>query len=198
MNIRLIAPLLLLIALTSQSQAADILATPAAAEREALVQTLNRGASITSENQQYQILPGVLAAEGRPQEPPQQTLTRHGGGKLIETKGSFVVFTAAPQSGVSVKSINGATSYPTVLNARTGGIGILPGTLSVKLKNMNDATAVAADHGLDVVRVFVHLQTAFYRVKPGQDVVAAAASLNADARVQSAEVEVIEHIESPN
>jgi hypothetical protein len=107
------------------------------------------------------------------------------------------VFTAAPQSAPTVKSVNGATSYPTALNQRTGGIGILPGTLNVKLNYIDNASAVAATHGLDVVRVFAHLQTVFYRVRHGQDVVAAAASLAADARVQSAEVEVIEYIAVP-
>lgn len=194
MNLRLIALLIAFIALPTRVQAADRPATAAVAERAALLQTLNRGATVNSNNQQYQILPGVRAVESLSQEQPQQTLTRMGGSKLIETKGSFVVFTVAQKSTTSVRSVNGTTSYPTALNSRTGRIGILPGTLSVKLKNMDNAATVSADHGLEVVRVFVHLQTAFYRVKPGQDVVAAAASLTADPRVASAEVEVIEHI----
>ena len=69
----------------------------------------------------------------------------------------------------------------------------MPGTLNVKLKNMGQAAAIAADHGLEVVRVFAHLKTAFFRVKTGRDVVAATATLTTDARVVSAEAEVIEH-----
>jgi len=197
MNLRVIAFLMAFVALPSLARPVDSAANAPLAERATLLKTLNRGSSITSNNQQYQILPGVRAAESLAREQPQQTLTRVGGGKLIETKGSFVVFTAAQQSVASVTSINGATSYPTVLNTRTNGIGILPGTLSVKLKNMTSAAAVATDHGLEVVRIFAHLQTAFYRVKSGQDVVAAAAALTADPRVASAEVEVIEHIAVP-
>ena len=194
MNIRLITLLIAFVALPTLAQAAEKSATADVSERATLLKTLNRGATVTSNNQQYQILPDVRAAESLSQEQPQQTLTRHGGSKLIETKGAFVVFTAAPQSIASVKSVNGATSYPTVINPRTRRIGILPGTLSVKLKNMDSAAAVATDHGLEVVRIFAHLQAAFYRVKPGQDVVAAAVSLTADPRVVSAEVEVIEHM----
>lgn len=190
--------LIALIALPTLVQAADQSATAAVTERAIILQTAGRGQALTSNNQQYQVLPGARAVKSLAQEAPQQTLARAGGGKLIETKGSFVVFTAASQGAASVTSTNGATSYPTVLNTRTNGIGILPGTLSVKLKNVDSAAAVAADHGLDVVRVFSHLQTAFYRVKPGQDVVAAAASLSTDTRVTSAEVEVIEHVAVPN
>jgi len=197
MNIRKIVLLMALVMLPILTQAADkAAATAAATERATLLQTAGGGLSITSNSQQYQILSGVRAAEVQTNEQPQQALTRMGGGKLIETKGSFIVFTAQ-QAPTSVTSVNG-TSYPAAYNPRTGGIAIVPGSLNVKLKNMANAAAVAKDHGLDVVRVFAHLQTAFYKVKPGQDVVAVAAALAADARVASAEVEVIEHINLPN
>lgn len=203
MNIRVFALLMAFIALPLLAQAGEKHlagkkgASTAVAERAALLQTLGRGSTVTSNNQEYQILPEVRAVESRPNEQSQQTLTRMGGGKLIETKGTFVLFAAPKQSQASVTSVNG-TSYPTAYNPRTGGIGIVPGTLNVKLKDSANAAAIAADHGLVVVRVFAHLQTAFYRVKPGQDVVAVAASLTADARVESAEVEVIEHMNVPN
>lgn len=202
MNIRNIALLVALISLPTLAQTAgkfpsDKKISTEVTERAALLQTLNRGSSVISNSQEYQILPGVRAAEIISHELPQQALSRMGGGKLIETKGSFVIFSAAEQSQASVTSVNG-TSYPTALNQRTGGIGIVPGTLSVTLKNIASATAIASDHGLDIVRVFAHLQTAFYRVKPGQDVVAAAASLTADARVASVEVEIVEHMNVPH
>jgi hypothetical protein len=152
---------------------------------------------VTSNNQEYQILPGVRAVERLDHEQPQQALARMGGGKLLETKGSFVVFSAVEQSQASVTSVNG-TSYPTAYNLRTGGIGIVPGTVRVMFKKHVNAAALAAEYGLDMVHIFAHLQTAFYRAKAGQDVVAAAAALSADARVESAEVEVIEHMNVPN
>ena len=203
MNIRIVVLLITCIALPTLTQAADKnaaqdkAAAAAVSERAALLQTKKRGSTITSNSQKYQILAGVRAVESLSHEQSEQTLSRMGGGKLLEKKGSFVIFSAAEQSQASVTSVNG-TSYPTALNQRTGGIGIVPGTLSVNLKNMASAPALAKDHGLDVVRVFAHLQTAFYRVKPGQDVVAAAASLTADARVASVEVEVLEHLNVPH
>jgi hypothetical protein len=197
MKIRLIALLIAFLTLPTLAQAVDkMTATAAASDRTTLLQAAGSGSNITSNKQQYQILSGVRAAEVQTGEQPQQALTRMGGGKMIETKGSFIVF-SSQQSAASVTSVNG-TSYPTAYNARTGGIGIVPGTLNVKLKDSATAAAVAKTYSLDVVRVFAHLQTAFFRVKPGQDVVAAAASLAADARVVSAEIEVIEHINAPN
>jgi hypothetical protein len=196
MNIRMIVLLIALCTLPTLAQAADKTVMATEGERAALLQISGSGLSITSNSQQYQILSGVRAAEIQSDELPHQTLTRMGGDKLIETKGSFVVF-SAQKSAASVTSVNG-TSYPTAYNPRSGGIGIVPGTLNVKLKTSGKASAIAKDHGLDVVRVFTHLQTAVYRVKPGQDVVAVATALAADARVVNAEVEVIENINAPN
>jgi hypothetical protein len=198
MNNRLITLLMVLFALSSLAQAAGNAATDVSAQRAAFLQSATLGATVTSDSLKYQLLPGARAVKSRSQELPQQTLARVGGGKVIETKGSFVVFTATQQGGASITQVNGATAYPTVLNSSTGAIGILPGTLNARLKNMANAAAVATDHGLELVREFAHMKTVFYRVKSGQDVVAAAASLAADARVSSAEVEVIENVNTPN
>jgi len=197
MNLRLITLLVAFLALPASSQAADEPAAAALAARAAVLQTVARGATVTSNQQQYQVLAGARAVESQQQEQPQDAITRAGGGKLIETKGAFVVFAAGQRHAPVVASTNNATTYPTVINTRTGVVGVLPGTLKVKPKNMANAQAIAADHGLVLVRAFAHLQTAFYRVNVGQDVVAAAAALAADPRVASAEVEVIEHVRIP-
>lgn len=199
------ALLIVFFSLPSMAQSADRsaivvdrAAVAAANQRAATLQALGRGATLSSNNEQYQVLSGARAVQSQPQDTQQQAVARAGGNQMIESKGSFVVYTAAPQGVASVAQVNGVTTYPTVLNARTGGIGILPGTINVKLKDMASAAAVGSDHGLELVRQFAHLQTAFYRVKPGQDVVAAGTALAADARVLSAEVEVLEHMNVPH
>lgn len=172
----------------------------AAPNRDALVAALARAESFTSENQQYQRLPEVRAlARASRNEPPAQALARVGAaaGNLIETKGHFVLYRAGAQATAQLETANGETLYPAALNTGTGGIGILPGTLIVQPKNLAQSEALATDHGLELVRAYPHLKTAFYRVKPGQNLLAAATSLKADARVLSAEVEVIEHIRTP-
>lgn len=199
MKIRILALLIASFGVVSMVQAANLKAVnPAVAQRDAILQKQARGAVVTSNSEQYQVLPGVRASMGQAKEKPVQTLARVGGSQLVETKGDFVVYTATPQGSASLTQANGLTTYPTVINSRTGGVGILPGSLNVKLKNMANAAAVGATHGLELVRQFDHLQVVFYRVQPGQDVVAAAASLAADGRVVSAEVEVIEHMKVPN
>ena len=199
MNIREIFLLMVFITIQTMAQAADTnRQTPAAKEREIFLQSHARGAGISSNSVDYQILPGVRAAHKLEHEQPEQTSLRMSGTKLIETKGSIVVFEAAHQSQSSVTLVNGASSYPTVINVGTGGIGVVPGTIRVKLKNSSSGNAIATDHGLEVVRIFAHLNTAFYQVKSGQDLVAVTTSLSSDTRVESAEVEVIEHVLVPH
>lgn len=171
-----------------------------APNRDALVAALARAETFTSENQQYQRLPELRAlARASRAEPPAQALARVGAaaGSLIETKGHFVLYRASAQAAAQLEAVDSQTLYPAVLNMRTGGLGILPGTLIVQPKNIAQAEALAAAHGLELVRAYPHLNTAFYRVKPGQDLLAAAAALKADARVVNAEVEVVEHIRVP-
>lgn len=195
-------PVLTLLVVTSTTvQAANPpkLGKQVATQNAPLLLAQPRGVAVLSNNEQYQLLPGVRATTSKASEQPQQTLSRVGGNAVIETKGNFVVYTAAAQgASASIAQTGNVTTYPTVLNSRTGGVGILPGTVNVKLKNMGNAAAVASDHGLELLHAFAHLQLASYRVKPGQDVVAAAAKLAADARVASAEVEVLEHMNEPH
>ena len=84
------------------------------------------------------------------------------------------------------------------MNENTKVIGILPGTIEVKPRNMAEVAAIAATFGLSVVRAFPHLNVVYYQAKPGQDILAIAASLAADSRVLRAELEVIEHLAEPN
>jgi hypothetical protein len=192
------ALLIVFVSLSFRTQAADEVTTAATAARSNALSTVAHGATITSNNQQYEMLQDVFAAKGMSRELPQDTLSRVGGGQLIETKGAYVVYKSTQQTGVNSTGINAANSFPTVLNKQTGVTGILPGTICVKLKNFSNSRIVASDHGLTLVKEFAHLQTVFYSVQTGQDVVTATASLNADSRVLSAEAEVIEHMRVPN
>jgi hypothetical protein len=203
MKIRYVVLLTCLVPIHSQAQASgksviigDRAAVAAAAERSATLDAAGRGATLTSNGQTYQVLPGARAVENRTQD-VQQTLAQVGGGKLIESKGNLVVYSSTHKGGPTLEKIGGVTTYATVLNANTGVVGILPGTISVRLKSMGDASSVASSHRLELIRKYVHLQKVYYRVQPGQDVISVAAALLADARVETAEVEVLEHLSVP-
>lgn len=201
MNIRIFALCLSFVALPGLAQESSKPAVEAAAaERAAMLETLQRGKQIKGSRGQYRHLPGVLAVEQKAtDETPQQALDRLGAsvGQLVETKGKLVLFRTAQQKPASVEGLGGSAVYPTVLNTRTGTLGVLTGTLIAKPKSMSDAAAIANSHGLEKGKEYPHLQTVFYRVKSNIDIADVAAALQADTRVETAYPEIIEHVRLP-
>ena len=200
MNIRIVALMLALAAQTGLAQEPYKSAKARAAERAAMLETLQKGKEIQGSRGQYRLLPEVHAVEhGASAETPQQALSRIGenGAQVLETKGRLVLFRSAQQKPAFVERFAGATVFPTVVNTRTGTLGVLTGTLVVKPKKLADAAAIASSHGLENGKEYPHLRTVFYRAKAGTDIADAAAALQADARIESAYPEIIEYVRVP-
>src|ERR1700704_1061623 len=131
MNIRIVALGLMLAASLALAQESPKPAKAAAAERAAMLETLQKGKEIKGSREQYRHLLEVLAVAQGANETPQQAVERIGasGAQLVETKGRRVLFRSAPQKAASVERVAGSTVYPTVVNTRTGTFGVLTGTL---------------------------------------------------------------------
>ncbi len=166
-----------------------------------MLETLQKGKQIRGSRGQYRFLPEVHAVEHRASaETPQQALARigEGGAQVLEIKGRLVLFRSArPKPAALVAHVAGTTVYPTVVNVRTGTLGVLTGTLVVKPKSMADAAAIASSYGLEKGKEYPHLQTVFYRAKAGADIADVAAALQADARIENAYPEIIEYVRLP-
>lgn len=195
---RLPALLLALLALPVLAQPPRAPEGLSPATRTALLKSLSRGPAFTSNHQSYQLLPEAQASLRQPGDTSsQRTAQRLGSGTVIETKGHFVVFRAAAAGGGRLEQIDSMTVYPTAINTSNGNIGILTGTLVVRPKNMASAAAIATDHGLELVRSLPAIHSAYYLVKPGQNLLSIASTLSNDARVNQAEIEVLEHVRTP-
>jgi hypothetical protein len=200
MNMRIIVALgLMLAASLAWAQESPKPAKARAAERAAMLETLQKGKEILGSREQYRHVTEVLAVARDTNETPQDALARIGesGAQVLETKGRLVLFRSAQQKPAFVEHVAGAAVYPTVVNARTGTFGVLTGTLIVKPKNLADAATIANSHGLEKGKEYPHLQTVFYRAKAGTDIADAAAALQADARIESAYPEIIEYVRVP-
>ena len=200
MNIRIVALCLTLAApLGLAQESPKSVANAAAAERAAMLETLQKGKPITGSRGRYRHVPEVLAVARGADETPQEAIARMGAraDQLLETKGRLVLFRSTRQKAASVEAVGGSVVYPVVLNARTGTFGVLTGTLVVKPKSLADAAAIASSHGLEKGKEYPHLQTVFYRAKAGTDIAEALAALQADARIESAYPEIIEYVRVP-
>ncbi|HZF19426.1 MAG TPA: hypothetical protein VE008_06940 [Burkholderiales bacterium] len=199
MNIRIVALMLALAAQTGFAQEPYKSAKARAAERAAMLETLQKGKEIQGSRGQYRLVTEVLAVARDANETPQDAIARMGarGDQLLETKGRLVLFRSTQQKAASVEGAGAAAIYPVVLNARTGTFGVLTGALVVKPKNLAEAAAIANSHGLEKGKEYPQLQTVFYRAKAGTDIADAAAALQSDARIESAYPEIIEYVRTP-
>jgi len=200
MKMRIVVLVLMLAALPALAQESPKPAKAKAAERAAMLETLQKGKQILGSRGQYRFLPEVHAVEhAASAETPQEALSRIGesGAQVLETKGRLVLFRSARQKPAFVERVAGATVYPTVVNTRTGTFGVLTGTLVVKPKMLADAAVIANSHGLEKGKEYPHLRTVFYRVKANTDIADVAAALQADPRVENAYPEIIEYVRLP-
>jgi len=173
----------------------------AALERRNLTESVLKGPTFQSGGQEYQLLGGIRAVARPPGAGERQTLELVGAtpADLLEAKGSYLVyFQAAGATPVPAQMAAGPSStLPVALNRRTGGLGVVLGSLVVRLRDSGAAQAIAQEHGLRLLFSAPHLSMAFYRVPREQDIQAAAAELARDRRVTSAEVEVKEQFAVP-
>ncbi len=169
------------------------------ADRATFLQSLQRGKQITVGREQYQHLPEVFAAERKGDETQRHALDAVGAGaaQVLETKGRLVLYRSGAAASALVARVGASSIYPTVVNVRTGTLGVLTGTLVVKPKSFSDAAGIASQHGLEIMKEFAHIGTVFYRAKANADLADLAAALQADSRVETAYPEIIEHVRRP-
>jgi len=197
MNLRIAALALALVAPVSMAQKDMHAASAGVSERAAMLKTLERGKAMKGSRDSYEHLPQVSAvALASSSETPEQALARIGesGAQVVETKGRLVLFRSAQTKPATVQYPGGAGVFPTAVNSRTGALGVLTGTLIVKPKNLSDADAIGASHGLEKIKAYPQLNAVFYRAKARVDIAEVSAALQADPRVESAYPEIIENV----
>ncbi|HET7764726.1 MAG TPA: hypothetical protein VFK92_06505 [Burkholderiales bacterium] len=200
MNFRIVALSLLLIAPAALAQKYQSSGKPGGTDRAAMLKSLERGKTLKGSGDQYQQLPQVFAVTlANSNEQPQAAIARtsDSGAQLVETKGKLVLYRSATSRPAVLQSAGSASVFPTVVNTRTGTLGVLTGTLIVRPKKMSDADAIASSHGLQKSKAYEQLQTVFYKVKPGADIADVSAALQADPRIEIAYPEIIEHVRVP-
>jgi uncharacterized protein len=175
-----------------------LVAGPSTAAEHAAAGALPPGSAFTSAGERYRFVGGARAVARGEGEDEERALSRAGaaGAEVLERKGGFLVFRDARASAAAArKRKEGA--YAVAVNARTGRVAVVSGIVNARLKKGADAARIARAHGLELVSSAPRLGAAFFRVPAGQDVQAAAAAVEKDPGVASAEIDVIEHLAVP-
>jgi len=186
------------------SQAQNLKDKTAISERNARLEELAKGATMISQGEHYVYLPEVRAVYKAGAEDAKEHLAALGvqARDVLTVKGGFIVYTstngAMGPSAPRLTQQGGETFFPVVLNERTGQFGVVTGSIAVELTNPGDALAVREDHGIQLKRNYIHLGVAVFEILPGQDLSAVVQGLDADPRVKSAKVEILEHFKVPH
>lgn len=113
-----------------------------------------KGAAFTSRGESYVVLTEVRAVQAASlSEATPDALSRVGipGAAVLERRGVHVLV-RQPASGLrqaALAALPGGVSLPVVLNTRSNQLGIVLGTLLVKLRDPADSAALGQAHGLE-------------------------------------------------
>jgi hypothetical protein len=157
------------------------------------------GVGFTSNSEQYQLI-----ADGYAQQQNTVNIGSLSVGQSISTqwssqRGPYQVFISSDSASQVVQSASASSSgYNQIaLNLRTGNVAIITGQIVVTFANNTTAQSIASNHNINLSADYPRLNTAFFTVNAEQDIFSIAKTLNEDAGVTSAQVDVIEHFSQP-
>jgi hypothetical protein len=155
-----------------------------------LVASLPRGRSISVNAETYQLLTDVAVTGGGSAQSPAGAASS----TPLASKGPYRFYRQQQTRAAAAltASVTGAV-YPAVVNVQSGELGVVTGSIAVKLKNMADAATFGAADGLVLDSSFPNINLAIYRVATGRDVFDVSAKLSSDARVLTVTPEIMEN-----
>lgn len=201
-------PVALILLVAAVLPTAAIGQTPTAAARRAeLVAASPKGPEFTNDRRTYRVVAGMQAvrlgdatAVARALAlglPATAVVERKGPYAIVERGAATGTLASAVEVASAVSAIAAESSYPVVVNTRTGQLGVVSGTIIVKLASVADADALAKANGLLVEYVAEPIGFVFLRAPAGMDVLATTAALGRDPRVTLAYAEIREHFAVP-
>jgi hypothetical protein len=194
---------ILVLALSNCAQAQSFQRRPPRQEA-AGAQVRAAGPVLQSGSERYQAVLDVRAVRTAGRDyPPQAVLQAIGEdqGEVVQTQGTLVFYrpsaTGAAPSAADALTMqatpSGHQSLPVVRNLRTGQLGVVPGTIVLRLRDPAQAPQVAADFDLKLETEPMASGHVVVRAAAGQDPFAVSVALRADPRVAEAGAEVLEN-----
>jgi hypothetical protein len=79
-------------------------------------------------------------------------------------------------------------------NPRSGQIGVIIGDIIVKLRPYYRAETIANIFNINLITSFENINTAIFRIKPGQNIFTIAEQLSGYVGVEFAEIDIIDNL----
>lgn len=173
-------------------------------ERRNFISSLIQGDQFKNDKKEYALIPGLNAVNtGRNSKKASgvfKTLTANNDilvQNVVQTKGGFTIFEPQSSSGLPMiktlrSSSSGASVYPVMLNLQTKTLGVFTGKLWLKLKDVSQAENITKDYPLKLDFSNTSMETAFYTVSSGEDILKLKDKLENDARVLRVTLDIFE------
>ena len=201
-----VAVLLAMLLFPACSWAGELFFNKKKAETPSAARVWAKGKTVKNGKENYAVLEGVWAVKafrGEPDDQHSLTLAGVTSGEVLERKGPHILFRDLAKPGKKINPSRKTTGtgkpvYTVVQNQRTGRLGVVLGTIQVRLRDADAAERLAGAFGLSIQQQFRHLGFVFFRIAPGQDPFSIAEALGKDADVKQAVVEILENPALPH
>ena len=155
---------------------------------------LASGVMFSSNQNNYQLILGGRAIIKSNNSVAAQSANSVTSNLWTSENGPFVVSVGnSGQSSNSALSANGVSYNQIVYNTRNGQIGIIVGDIIVKLKPYYNVATLASSFNINLIHSFENINTAVFKVNPGQNIFTITNALSAHPGVEIAEIDVIEN-----
>jgi len=112
-------------------------------------------------------------------------------GPAVTKRTTFTVITKKDKNDPHF-AIGSSSEMPVVENLNNLQIGIVTGTLVIKLKQDQSAEELASKYGMELKSTVPHLNVAFLTAKPGIDIRSQLVELKKDSMIDTAEIEILD------
>ena len=157
-----------------------------------------RGQDLTSNGNQYFILPKLEAREdsSASQNLVQSQQSQPSSSAILAKKGSFLI--SEKQNSPQIpQSTSTPDSYPVVFNPDSQQIGIVLGNLIARMENVEEADKLVSIYGLSNVEKYPSLKLAIFKGRYPSQVLGIINTFRQETSVTRAEIEVLENLKRP-
>ena len=160
-------------------------------------QALASGVTFVNSQQEYQLILGGRAVNINNTNSNVSSLSGNSNSNNLWAgeQGPYLLSIAGNETSTNSASASMANSNfnQIAYNPRSGQIGIIVGDIVVKLRPYYRAETIASTFNINLITSFDNIDTAIFRINPGQNIFTIAEQLSGYVGVEFAEIDIIDN-----
>jgi len=160
-------------------------------------QALASGVTFVNSQQEYQLILGGRAVNTNNTNSNVSSLSgsSNSNSLWVGEQGPYLLSIVENDTTTNSASASMAASNfnQIAYNPRSGQISIIVGDIVVKLRPYYSAETIASTFNINLIESFENINTAIFRINPGQNIFTITEQLNANSGVDFAEIDIIDN-----